>query len=416
MGVTVHYVDPDTFEMRSSVLGVRRFKHSHTAEAVAKILLCILNKFRIRKKVQNIVTDNAANFCKAFTLCVDATEVNPENRTIPSEIELDESDNDYDTDRDSDVHSDDRQGINVFDVLCASAESEEVEILPPHKRCGNHTLNLVASNDCLKARDDKSYKRSYDRAMAKVQALSNAVNRSLKLNDIVEEIAGTTFINPTCTRWSSNFYAVERVISIGAEKVKVCQASLKQAAVTDNDMLFLTSYAKVMKPVVHAMNVLQGEKTTYLGHLIPTIIGLKCKLKKSTDKVVVPLVKALSDGIDKRFSSVLADKEHLVASVLLPQFKLNFLPEDARLDIKRHVLDYLREVEAERKKTASQCVEIQPTTAITSSEPKEDEDEDIYSFMNYNEHDVAPDTSSPTKQLEDYLASKLTSIQTLKDY
>jgi len=37
--------------------------------------------------------------------------------------------------------------------------------------------------------------------MAKVQA--NAVNRSPKMNDIVEEITGTTFINPTSTRWNA---------------------------------------------------------------------------------------------------------------------------------------------------------------------------------------------------------------------
>src|SRR6218665_2437722 len=57
MSVTVHYVDPSTYEMRSMVLGVRRFKHSHTDEAIAKILLSMLNEFGIRSKVQNIVTD-----------------------------------------------------------------------------------------------------------------------------------------------------------------------------------------------------------------------------------------------------------------------------------------------------------------------------------------------------------------------
>jgi hypothetical protein len=106
----------------------------------------------------------------------------------------------------------------------------------------------------------------------------------------------------------------------------------------------------------------------------------------------------------------------LVASVLLPQFKLNFLPEDARLDIKRQVLDYIREVVAERTNTASQCGAVEPAIATTSSQTKEDEDEDLYSFMNYTEHDVAPDSNSLSKQLEDFLASKLTSIQMLKDY
>ena len=59
--------------------------------------------------------------------------------------------------------------------------------LPPHKFCGNHTLNLVASCDSLNAWNDRSYRRAYDRAMGKVQALSNAVSYSPKMNDIVEE-------------------------------------------------------------------------------------------------------------------------------------------------------------------------------------------------------------------------------------
>jgi len=58
-------------------------------------------------------------------------------------------------------------------------------------------------------------------------------------------------------------------------------------------------------------------------------MGLECKLCQSTDGVVEPLDKALSAGVDRRFQAVLSDKEHLIASAPLPQFKLNFLPEDA---------------------------------------------------------------------------------------
>src|SRR6218665_1415772 len=110
-------------------------------------------------------------------------------------------------------------------------------------------------------------------------------------------------------------------------------------------MLFLGSYAKIMRPLVLAMDLIQGDKATYLGHLIPTIMGLQCKLRQS--KLVAPLVKALIAGIDMRFKSVLSDKDHLIATVLLPQFKLNFLPEDARLDTKRLVLAYVQQVKDE---------------------------------------------------------------------
>ena len=268
--------------------------------------------------------------------------------------------------------------LNVFDSLDAAEDSEAVDVLPPHKLCGNHNLNLLASVDSLQARNDKLYKRSYDRVMAKVQALSNSVNRSPKLNDIVEEISGSTFLNPTATRWSSSFYAVQRVVIIGLDKVRLCQAALKQEPMTEADMHFLASYAKVMKPIVIAIDVLQGEKTTYLGHLIPTIIGLRSKLEKSTDKLVAPLVEALTSGIKKRFQSILTDDEHLIASVLLPQFKLNFLLEDEILDVKRKVLTYVQQL-------ADETTEIhgngQQEAAVTETSRHEDED-DLYSFMN----------------------------------
>jgi len=70
------------------------------------------------------------------------------------------------------------------------------------------------------------------------------------------------------------------------------------------DMQFLISYSKVMKPIIIAMDLLQGETFIYLAHLIPTITGIKCKLEQSTDKLVKPLVTALYDDIDLRFQAV----------------------------------------------------------------------------------------------------------------
>jgi len=231
MGVTAHYVDPVNFEMKSTVLGVRRFKHAHTGEAIAKILLSMLNEFGIRSKVLNIVTDNAANMTKAFKVAIDASEVNEERTvTVP--------DNDTDLEEALSIpHDDDddeeREVVNVFDGLSAADDVDDVETLPPHKACGNHTLNLVASSDSLNTRADKAYKRSYDRAMAKVQALCNAVSRSPKLNDIVEEITGTTFMNPTSTRWSSDFSAVKRVVAVGLQKVKQALPNCCEAGAND---------------------------------------------------------------------------------------------------------------------------------------------------------------------------------------
>jgi len=331
----------------------------------------MLNEFGIRSKVLNIVTDNAANMTKAFKVAIDASEVNEERTvTVP--------DNDTDLEEalsipHDDDDDDEREVVNVFDGLSAADDVDGVETLPLHKACSNHTLNLVASSDSLNTRADKAYKRSYDRAMAKVQALCNPVSRSPKLNDIVEEITGTTFMNPTSTRWSSDFSAVERVVAVGLQKVKRCQIAVKQEQMTDADMQFLVAYVKVMKPIVLAMNVLQG---------------------------------------DRRFQAVLSDKEHLITSVLHPNFKLHFLPEDARLNIKCTVVGYVQQIADEICDTdchpGDYAGQQMPTAAPL------DKEEDLYSFMTLPDH--AARGTSISKEVEEFLQSKARGIQSLKDY
>jgi len=138
--------------------------------------------------------------------------------------------------------------MNITDLLddmplCPESEEAE-EIIPPHKRCGNHSLNLVASCDASKAREDKSYQRSYDRAMGKVQALWNSVSRSPKLNYAIYSIIGKTFIQPTYTRWCSEYYAVQRIADMGLDRVVGCQTATQLSKMTEADMKFLASYLR----------------------------------------------------------------------------------------------------------------------------------------------------------------------------
>jgi len=118
-------------------------------------------------------------------------------------------------------------------------------------------------------------------------------------------------------------------------------------------MLFLTAYAKVLKPLAFVITLMQGDKPTFLRHLVPTIMFVKCKLSQSTGRVIEPLVKALSADRRSHFQAVLSDKEPstCLATALLSQFKLNFLPEDARVQTisekAGNVLNYVQEVAAE---------------------------------------------------------------------
>ena len=254
MGVTIHFVQAETLQMVSSALVCRRFKGEHTGTRIARLLAEIFQEFQIEAKIQNVVTDNASNFAKAFNLFQNADDERSDEEALVV--------------------------VNVNELLenACDDDSDDVPILPPHKRCGNHSLNLVASANALKAREDKVFQRSYDRAMAKVQALSNIVSRSPKANDTVEDITGKTFLKPTCTRWCSEYYAVERVVEIGLDKVVECETALGLSVMTSADMKFLTSFIKVMKPIVSAMKLIEGESHCYVGQLIPTIMGLQRKL------------------------------------------------------------------------------------------------------------------------------------------
>ena len=340
MGVTVHYVNQDTLHLESVSLCCRRFRNAHTGEAIAKILLEILEEFKILKKMQNIVTDNAANFAKAFKIKLPTTANNAGC--------VDQQEAQTEADEDVDDGADSVESVAITELLTETDfESETGFMLPPHKRCGNHTLNLIASSDAMKARDDAQYRKTYDRVMGKEQALSNAVNRSPKNADLVADITGSTFLRPTVTRWCSDYYAVERVVAIGIDNVNKCLQSFSLQPFSEKDFSFLKSYLKVMKPVVVGMDLMQSE-SCFIGHLVPTILGIKSRLNEHTDRTILPLVNALMTGINNRFGDIVRDNEHLIASALIPQFKLNFLSDETlKVQVRNRLLLFVQEVDSE---------------------------------------------------------------------
>src|SRR5215469_16881743 len=95
-------------------------------------------------------------------------------------------------------------------------------------------------------------------------------------------------------------------------------------------MKFLNSFINVMRPVVFAMKVLEGENNCYIGQLMPTIMGLQHKLELAGnhDASMMPLTTALLTGITKRFQASLESKEYRLATILHPRFKLAFLPDE----------------------------------------------------------------------------------------
>ena len=104
--------------------------------------------------------------------------------------------------------------------------------------------------------------------------------------------------------------------------------------------------------------------------------------------------------------------------LLHPKFKLKFLSEDARLHMKQQVLTYVQEVSDENhdyRDPVSVSGEGHSTSMPASANVDED---DLYSFMSSIGQNGAASSMSSTlsTEMEDFLETKSTSIQSLAAY
>nr|XP_055038578.1 uncharacterized protein LOC129426347 [Misgurnus anguillicaudatus] len=178
-------------------------------------------------------------------------------------------------------------------------------------------------------------------------------------------------------------YQLPRHQKCACHLLNVCTA-LKIKMLNTAELGFLAEYATVMKPVAMALNLLQGESSVHMGFLLPTLHQLQEKLKRllSTCKACQPLVKALQEGILKRFGEVMKEPELIAAAILLPKFKTAWTTDQSLLTTG---LDYIKD----------HLVEISmENDALCYSSPSDEED--FFGSMNTSH--------SETGELERYLS------------
>ena len=92
LGVTVHWTEKEAerIQLKSSLLACERFKGSHTAERICDQFEAICDTtYNIKDKLDYIISDNAANMRKAFTVCFPSEQEDDEDHLDDPELRCD---------------------------------------------------------------------------------------------------------------------------------------------------------------------------------------------------------------------------------------------------------------------------------------------------------------------------------------
>ncbi|QQP55777.1 Uncharacterized protein FKW44_000223 [Caligus rogercresseyi] len=337
LGVTAHILTPK-LGRRNFAIACQRMKGKHDHQSIKKQLMNIFREFGIQWKLVGVVTDNARNFNKAFQQ--PSQDQDPLDQALLSEESNDET-----------------QAILLGDIL-NNAVDDDMN-LPMH-----FSLNLVATVDSKNALKPFNgvYAKDHYHVFGILQKLWNKSNQSTTFSDKVRDKFSRLFITPTATRWNSVFDSVKRAKELREENRTAFNSLLAGAnlpVLTDRDIIFIEEWLRVMQHLAAALDVLQGDKGIFLGHLLPTIAYLKLYLDEERDNVkkCKPLVDALLTGIEKRFGCYFEMREMLVASACLPQFKVTFLNEEIQQRAKRFLLEETSSFDDQLSSQLSQDVE-----------------------------------------------------------
>lgn len=216
---------------------------AHTGVALATRIKSKIEKFQLTNKVLQIVTDNARNFIKAFSLDDDDDDV--------TRNESDENGFEY---LEIDEHLD--------------STDQTMPLLPKHRRCAAHLFNLVISVDVPKNITNAIYKKMLESASSKCINLFKNQNQSRKAADLIKSKFNRYFETPCPTRWNSWYDCLKVFIhlmesnSMGMNEIF---DALSLPKLDEYEKSFLKEYLLVS--ILHDSILIHCNKCSYLSGL-----------------------------------------------------------------------------------------------------------------------------------------------------
>lgn len=369
-GMTCHWIEESELQRKSAALACVRLRGVHTYLSIAAQIHEIHVSYNIERKVESVVTDNGSSLVKVFKEFAD------------------------DGDDDNDVG-----GFEDLGAILEGQSEEDIPVfLPSLQRCVSHILHLIATEDLVQAMSRGTSYRVYYCVMAKCSAIWTQAHRSQPGVEVVDDMAKMPLIVPAVMRWSSEYCAVQKIASLTAGQLREACARLEVPEPQAEEVSFLKEYVGVFRPLAFACDLLQEEQKCFLGLVIPTLLTLKKKLseKKTAACFFSDVIDAILEAVDTRFQQLFAFPEAKMATATTPQFRLWWLPEADREDMRRLLVDKVAQVDAK-------------PGANDESAPIESDD-----FFSYGPGGERLD--EPAVEVWKYLETSSKSLESLRDF
>ena len=211
---------------------------------------------------------------------------------------------------------------------------------------------------------------------------------------------------PSVTRWSSEYHAIEKLMSLTESQLSGICDQLEVAKLHPQEIMFLKEYTAILKPLAYSINLLQGENNCYFGYIVPTILSLKVKLAEKLTQVQFSthILSAVIKAIDTRFGQVLASHEARMAASTIPKFRLWWLADEERLAMKTAMIQEIRLLHTEPSEDAGTT-----GNAAVGGDPEDDDN-----FFTFETAQMA--SSSAEEEVQRYLQDPDKSLASLKMY
>nr|XP_034963279.1 uncharacterized protein LOC118081150 isoform X1 [Zootoca vivipara] len=345
LGVTAHWINPESLTRECCALACRRLK-GHHAYDLATALHNIHVEYKIHHKVVCTTTDNGCNLVKAFRALYTDREA------VDVMDQADEGDNDQQEVEFVDV-------CNLLDTGEYRAAEEEM-CLPPHQRCASYTLNLVATQDIERVLNSKNsplggFKKHFCSLLGKCSKLWSKQRQSAITAEYIKDQCGVLLRVPNKTRWSTTYDALKQLrdlLSAAPQKMDSILDFCSLQRITAPEAQVVQEYCEILAPVAQALDILQKENGMFMGYLLPTLYALDHKLevlekKPANCSYCRPLVKIVREGIRRRFEPIWKERKLLVAACLHPRFKVDWL-DLCNTEIGKSTMEALLRAEIQR--------------------------------------------------------------------